>query len=209
MHLPQGTLCIYSKPMHSGFGCLGAVSTALRGSSGSGLHTLCVRVCPLHTFTRLKAPPAPNLPAPDAPHTYVSKHTHTHSRAHVSAHIHTPSPQLRPEGGHGRTRGHGLHQVGGAGRRGPTGAVTADAEPCVPGANSSRPRGFPPTRRPPPLPFGREAPAPAPPRVSPEPRNVNRDRRGGRGGSSFFDFPRRNSSRTANSRVQVGGAPQF
>lgn len=163
--------------------------------------------------THLPMTPSATCPQPPScrhpAHVRVQTHTHTLPRARVRTHTHTPSPQLRPEGGHGRTRGHGLHQVGGAGRRGPTGAVTADAEPSVPGANSSRPRGFPPTRRPPPLPFGREAPAPAPPRVSPEPRNVNRDRRGGRGGSSFFDFPRRNSSWTANSRVQVGGAPQF
>lgn len=79
--------------------------------------------------------------------------------------------------------------------------------PRSPPAPAQTPRSLPgsPKRRGPARPQGC---APLTATGSPEPRNLNRARRGGRGGSSF-DFLRRNPSQPAGSRVGVGGAPIF
>lgn len=79
--------------------------------------------------------------------------------AHKCAVIH-PRPGSAQQADTGEARRPGLQEVGGAGRPGPTGAVTADTEPRVLSANSSRPRVFPKTLRPRWLPSREEASAP-------------------------------------------------
>lgn len=126
------------------------------------------------------------------PRTRLRPYLHTHghtSRAHVSvrtrAHTHThPRPGSAQEDS-GHTSRARPPRGGGAGRRGPAGAVTPDAEPRVLRAKSSRPPGFPQTPRPRPLPSRQAASAPLAAAAPPEPRNLNRDGRGGRGGSPF------------------------
>lgn len=158
-----------------------------------------VLVSSLHTFTndsKCHLPPTSQLLTPPRPSAYLRAHrrartrTHTPARtcphAHTLTHTHTPSPRLRPGGGLGPDEpdtAPARWVVRGAG---PTGAVTADTEPRVLSTNSSRPRGFLQTRGPRRLPFRREASAPLTAKVSPEPQNLNKDRRGGRGGSSFL-----------------------
>ena len=100
-------------------------------------------------------------------------HTHTHTHTHVSTHTLAPAPPRRRAPTR-RTRP-GLSEVGGAGNRGRR----------APRPNSSRQPESLKTQRPRRLPFGGEASGPFTATVSPEPRNLNRGRRGGRGGSSF------------------------
>lgn len=142
-------------------------------------------VCPLHAFTndsKCHLPPTSQLLTPPRPSTHLRVRTHT--RTHTCPH--TPSPRLRPAGGLG------LGEPG-----------TASAGWVVPGAaappalSAQTPslaslvqtprgrRGSPKTRRPRRLPLRGEASALLTATVSSEPRNSNRARRGGRGGSSF------------------------
>lgn len=85
---------------------------------------------------------------PPRPSAHLRVRTHTHT--HVSTHTLAPAPPRRrtPTG---RARP-GLREVGGAGHRGPTGAVTEATEPPGSSANSSQPPRFPQTQRPRPPP---------------------------------------------------------
>lgn len=111
-------------------------------------------------------------PRPSA-HLRVRTHTRTHTCPH------TPSPQLRPGGG---------LRPGEPGTESAKWVVpgTAAAEPPDRRANSSQKPESLKTQRPRRLPFRREASGPFTATVSPEPRNLNRGRREGRGGSSFW-----------------------
>ena len=121
-------------------------------------------------------------------------------------HTLAPAPPLRLT--RARRAGHGLREVGGAGRRGPTRAVSLEAEPRVLGAKSSRPPGFPKTRRPSRLPLRGEASAFLTARSHRSPR-IQIGAGEEEGEDPLLDFLRRNSSRSADSRVEVGGAPIF
>lgn len=135
-------------------------------------------MCPLHTFINdSKCHLPPNVPVPDTPATVralTCPHTHTHT--HVSTHTLAPAPPRRRTPTR-RTR-HGIGEVGVAGNRGrraprPQSKLLAKPESLK-------------TQRPRRLPFRQEASGPFTATVSPEPRNLNRGRRGGRGGSSFL-----------------------
>ncbi|XP_045330893.1 uncharacterized protein LOC123596430 [Leopardus geoffroyi] len=186
----------YPESLHSCFRCC---STALPGSSVSGYTASSpsvAPVCPLHTFTNdSKCPLLPKVPAPDTPasvHALTCPHTYTHTHTHVFTHTLAPAPPLRLT--RARRAGHGLREVGGAGRRGPTRAVSLEAEPRVLSAKSSRPPGFPKTRRPSRLPLRGEASAFLTARSHRSPR-IQIGAGEEEGEDPLLDFLRRNSSR--------------
>lgn len=194
----------------------GAVSTALPGSSVSGYTRSAlsvVLVCPLHTFTndsRCHLPPnVPAVPATPAPiRVLTCRRAHTQTLAHTRVHTHPrpgsaqeadcceASPARPPRGGWCRApRPHlSCHR----GRRAPR-----------------RPRkllataGVPPNAEASPAPISLGASVPLTARVTPEPQNLNRGRRGGRGGSLFLTFCVGIPPWIAGTRVGVGGAPIF
>lgn len=117
------------------------------------------------------------------PRTYVPAcaHTHTHARTHTCPH--TSFLRLHPRGGLRRGEPKAASARGVVpGAAAPPALSLRTPSPASP-AQTPRGRGVPQTLRPRRLPFRGEASVPLTARMSPEPRNLNRGRRGGRGGS--------------------------
>lgn len=176
---------VHTPNLHSCFRCC---STALPGSSVSGYTGSSLSLVLFAHSTRLQmtqsatCPRTSQLLTPPRPSTHLRVRTHT--RTHTCPH--TPSPRLRPAGGLGL----GEPGTASAGWVVPGAAAPPALSARTPSLASSVQtprgrRGSPKTRRPRRLPLRGEASAFLTATVSPEPRNSNRARRGGRGGSSF------------------------
>lgn len=158
---------------------------------------------PLHTFTNdSKCHLPPNAPAPDAP-AHLRARTHTHARTRVRTH---PRPGSSQEVDSGQASRHGLRQVGGAGCRGPTSAVTGTPSPAS-SAQTPRRRWASPNRGG----LGGSHCAGKRPRAAPRggPRRPGLETGAGEeeGEDLLFDFLRRNSSRSAGSEPGRGALP--